>query len=53
MHMLELLDVSGQGNKGPVSGFVGSIPLPTLDSRIQRNHAAGAFYDFLFRFCHP
>ena len=24
--------------KGPVSGFVGRIPLPTLESRITRNH---------------
>ena len=39
--------------KGPVSGFVGDIPLPTLDSRIQRNHIAGALFDFLVGFCHP
>ena len=32
--------------KGPVSGFVGDIPLPTLDSRIERNQVASAFYDF-------
>ena len=25
-------------NKGPVSGFVGRIPLPTLENRINRNH---------------
>ena len=24
--------------KGPVSGFVGRIPLPSLESRINRNH---------------
>ena len=24
---------NNKNNKGPVSGFVGSIPLPTLDSR--------------------
>ena len=27
--------------------------LPMLDSRIERNHVAGAFYDFLLWFCHP
>ena len=25
-------------NKGPVSGFVGRIPHPSLESRINRNH---------------
>ena len=39
--------------KGPASGFVGDIPLPTLDSRIEWNHKAGALYDFLLGFCHP
>ena len=24
-----------------------------LDCRIKRNHVAGAFYDFLYGFCHP
>ena len=33
--------------KGHVSGFVGGIPLSTLDSRIKRNHVAGASSDFL------
>ena len=33
-------------NKGPVSGFVGGIPLPMLDSRIEKKHVAGAFYCF-------
>ena len=28
----------GQNIKGPVSGFVGRIPLPSLESRINRNH---------------
>ena len=33
--------------KGPVSGFVGDIPLPTLDSKSLRTHVAGALYDFV------
>ena len=37
--------------KGPVLGFVGIIPLPTLESRIIRKHYTGAFLTFLFRFC--
>ena len=27
-----------QNSKGPVSGFVGRIPLPSLESIISRNH---------------
>ena len=38
-------------SKGPVSGFVGIIPLPTLESRINGEHYPGAFLTFLFRFC--
>ena len=29
--------------KGPALGFVGGLPIPTLDSRIQQNCIAGAF----------
>ena len=29
--------------KGPVSGFIEDIPLPTLNSRIERNHVASVF----------
>ena len=32
---------------------VGDISLPTLKCRIERNHLAGAFYNFLLGFCHP
>ena len=36
--------------KGPVSGFVGIISLPTLESGIIWKHYTGAFLTFLFRF---
>ena len=39
--------------KGPVEGFVGSIPSPTLDSRIYRNHLAGDFHDLLNTYQNP
>ena len=39
------------GYKGPVSGFVEHLPLPTLESRINRNHQIGANLTFLFGFC--
>ena len=37
--------------KGPVSVFVGHIPLPSLESRINRNHEMGANLTFLLGFC--
>ena len=44
----------GGGNKQMTCiRFCCGIPLPTLDSKISRNHVAGAFYDFLLGFCHP
>ena len=46
---LELTKMSSL--KGPVSGFDGSIPLPSLESRINRNHLMGANLIFLFGFC--
>ena len=40
-------------SKGPVSGFVGIIPLPTLESRIDRKLYIGANYFFLFKILSP
>ena len=43
----------GGGNKQMTCiRFCCGIPLPTLDSKISRNHVAGAFYDFLLEY-HP
>ena len=36
--------------KGPVSGFVGHIPHPSLDNTIIRNHQMGPNLTFLFGF---
>ena len=40
----------GKGKKGPVSGFVGRIPHPSLESRNNRNPWMGANLSFLFGF---
>ena len=34
-------------NKGPVSGFIGIIPVPMLESKINRKHYTGANSTFL------
>ena len=35
---IEVAEANFCFSKGPVSGFVGRIPLPTLESRINWNH---------------